>query len=167
MDFDIIYEKKIVSWSLSYIIMRWIFHMYYHPKVRKYKTRRFAHSHPPRINRHCRFGTGCSNGVGICIVCVGMVILVVLGLVFFGIFLQPCSNDLQCATNNYCSTDFCRDSFCRHVYKKDCCNNDKDCPKTTCHDTFCNQLLHKCTAGQTQNGGPRGGVAPWFDSSHT
>ncbi len=135
--------------------------MYNHPKVRKYKTQRFVHRHPPpivhshsppRINRHCRFGTGCSSGVAICIVCFGIVLLLVVFLVFFGTFVQPCTNDIQCATDNFCTTDFCSSNICKHVYKEDCCNNDNDCQKTTCMSTFCNQLLHKCTAGQTQNG---------------
>lgn len=121
-------------------------------KYRYYRLKRaFPKSHR-RVNRHCRFGTGCTHGVSLCLVIAATIVVVALFLLLFFFFLQPCSSDSDCAVENACSIDFCRANFCRHEYIKDCCNVDNDCDKTQCHTSFCNKNTNKCTATQKQNG---------------
>ena len=124
----------------------------YMTKYRYYRLKRaFPKSHR-RVNRHCRFGTGCTHGVSLCLVIAATIVVVALFLLLFFFFLQPCSSDSDCAVENACSIDFCRANFCRHEYIKDCCNVDNDCDKTQCHTSFCNKNTNKCTATQKQNG---------------
>lgn len=123
----------------------------------EYKTRtvrikrRFDHHHH-RINRHCRFGTGCVGGSSLCLVMVGCFVIFALLLLLLFFIIQPCSSDMDCAQENPCSVDFCRANRCVHEYKKDCCLVDDDCERTSCHSTFCDKIRNKCTAMQKQNG---------------
>ena len=120
--------------------------------IRYQRVKRVIVKSKGRKNRHCRFGTKCIHGFSLCSIIVAIVFIVALFLLLFFFFLQPCSSDLDCATDNPCSVDFCRSNFCRHEYIKDCCNIDNDCVKTQCYTSFCNKNTNKCTATQKQNG---------------
>jgi hypothetical protein len=87
--------------------------------------------------------------LGCCGSCVCVTALFLLALVFF---LNPCTNDGQCATNNPCTTDYCGYSFCRHDPIDDCCVQDSDCAQGACRDVFCNRVLNTCSARQKMNG---------------